>query len=159
MLKISEWGTRHSLAAMGFFGILNIYFSRIDLSIAIVAMVGREVVRKSNTNVSLCSSDDNGPSNSSETVIGEFDWGTGSKGDLLGSYYYGYIITQIAGAYLASKVGFKITWGVSMLGSSIMTLLVPVAAREGGFAALIVSDYIIKRSFHFVIKFKFYLGD
>lgn len=144
MFNPSQWGARHSLAAMGFFGILNVYFSRIDLSIAIVAMVGREVVRKSNTNVSLCSYNGTEDANNSESVQGEFDWGTGSKGDLLGSYYYGYIITQIAGAYLASKIGFKITWGISMLGSSIMTLLVPVAAREGGFAALIVSNYCSK---------------
>ena len=27
-------------------------------------------------------------------ISGEFDWGHGSKGDILGSYYYGYIITQ-----------------------------------------------------------------
>ena len=45
---------RHTLAVMGFFGILNVYFSRIDLSIAIVAMVGRETVNKANSNVSLC---------------------------------------------------------------------------------------------------------
>jgi len=142
MWSYSQWGARHTLAVMGFLGILNVYFSRIDLSIAIVAMVGREVVKKTSSNISLCSfdNDDNQPGrNSSEASAGEFDWGAGSKGDLLGSYYYGYIITQIAGAYLASKIGFKITWGVSMLGSSILTLLVPVVAREGGFAALIVS--------------------
>ena len=71
---------------------------------------------------------------------GEFDWGYGSKGDLLGSYYYGYIITQVAGAYLSSKIGFKLTWGIASLGSAIMTLLIPVVAREGGLGALIVKQ-------------------
>jgi hypothetical protein len=73
-------------------------------------------------------------------ITGEFDWGFGSKGDLLGSYYYGYIITQIAGAYLASKIGFKLTWGIASLCSSILTLLIPVVAREGGFGALLVRE-------------------
>ena len=54
MSVIPTFGTRHILAVMGFFGILNVYFSRIDLSIAIVAMVGRESVNKPNTNVTLC---------------------------------------------------------------------------------------------------------
>jgi hypothetical protein len=54
MSVIPKLGARHTLAVMGFFGILNVYFSRIDLSIAIVAMVGRETVNKANTNVSLC---------------------------------------------------------------------------------------------------------
>ena len=74
------------------------------------------------------------------SLLGEFDWGHGSKGDLLGSYYYGYIITQIAGAYLSSKIGFKLTWGIASLGSSILTLLIPVVAREGGLGALLVKQ-------------------
>ena len=54
MSVIPTLGARHILAVMGFFGILNVYFSRIDLSIAIVAMVGRESVNKPNSNVTLC---------------------------------------------------------------------------------------------------------
>jgi hypothetical protein len=54
MFTIPKMGARHTLAVMGFFGILNCYFSRIDLSIAIVAMVGREAVTKANSNFTLC---------------------------------------------------------------------------------------------------------
>ena len=57
---------------------------------------------------------------------------------MLGSYYYGYVVTQIAGAYLASKIGFKLTWGIASVGSSILTLLTPTVARHGGFSALFV---------------------
>jgi hypothetical protein len=57
MTIIPKLGARHTLAVMGFFGILNVYFSRIDLSIAIVAMVGKQSVNKANSNISLC---DNG---------------------------------------------------------------------------------------------------
>ena len=56
MTVVPKLGTRHTLAVMGFFGILNVYFSRIDMSIAIVAMVGRESVTKADSNATLCDS-------------------------------------------------------------------------------------------------------
>ena len=54
MTLAQKLSARHTLAVMGFFGILNVYFSRIDMSIAIVAMVGRESVTKADSNVTLC---------------------------------------------------------------------------------------------------------
>jgi hypothetical protein len=54
MTLFPKLGARHTLAVMGFFGILNVYFSRIDLSIAIIAMVGKESVNNENSNTSLC---------------------------------------------------------------------------------------------------------
>ena len=54
MTVIPRLSTRHTLAVMGFFGIMNLYFSRIDLSIAIVAMVGKVSVTVENSNVTLC---------------------------------------------------------------------------------------------------------
>ena len=37
----------------------------------------------------------------------EFDWDAGWKGHLLGSYYWGYVFTQIPGGWLAYRLGFK----------------------------------------------------
>ena len=54
MTVIPRLSARHTLAVMGFFGIMNLYFSRIDLSIAIVAMVGKVSVTVENSNVTLC---------------------------------------------------------------------------------------------------------
>jgi hypothetical protein len=54
MTPFPNLGARHTLAVMGFFGILNVYFSRIDMSIAIVAMVGRDSVTKADSNATLC---------------------------------------------------------------------------------------------------------
>ncbi len=136
----SKFGARHTLAIMGFLGTTSVYFSRIDLSIAIVAMVGRESSSgKVRRNETICPRDiDLEVVHTNSTAPGEFDWGHGSKGDLLGAYYYGYIVTQIIGAYLASRVGFKITWGIAMLASSMLTLLIPITARLGGFGPLLV---------------------
>jgi len=138
----TKYGARHTLAIMGFLGITSVHFTRIDLSIAIVAMVGKESSSsRAIGNETICPSDhdlDFGTTKANQTVKGEFNWGHGSKGDLLGSYYYGYILTQIVGAYLSSRIGFKITWGVAMLVSSILTLLIPITARLGGFVPLLV---------------------
>jgi len=135
-----KFGARHSLAIMGFLGTTSVYFSRIDLSIAIVAMVGRDSsASRAKGNATICPRDlDLDLVKTNSTVPGEFDWGHGSKGDLLGAYYYGYILTQIIGAYMASRIGFKITWGVAMLASSVLTLLIPITARLGGFGPLLV---------------------
>ena len=68
---LQKYGTRHTLAAAGFFGILNVYFCRINLSMAIVAMVGRESVHKAGTNVTLCPAfNDSQSYNESEELAG-----------------------------------------------------------------------------------------
>lgn len=47
----------------------------------------------------------------------------------MGSYYYGYILTQVPGGWLAEKWGGKGLCGYSMLGISILNLLTPVMVR------------------------------
>ena len=53
-----EFLWRYVLAWMGCFGIMNVYFCRINLSVAMVAMVGVEEVEGTNftENSSTCSS-------------------------------------------------------------------------------------------------------
>ena len=55
----------------------------------------------------------------------DFDWSIGQQGDLLASYYYGYIWTQAAGPMLASSWGYKKVWLWTMLLASILTILTP----------------------------------
>ena len=102
--------TRHVLAYVGFLCITNLYLSRINLSMAVVAMIGsKSSVAKSANGSDICpdlASDDSSASNSI-VEKGEFDWDEGIRGDLLGSYFYGYIWTQIPGGWLAYKYGFK----------------------------------------------------
>ena len=46
---------RHILAVMGFLGMLNVYFTRLNLSMGIVAMVGRQpTVLSAGNNESMC---------------------------------------------------------------------------------------------------------
>lgn len=67
-------------------------------------------------------------------VIGEFDWDKKTSGMILSSFFYGYIGSQILGGYLASRYGGKRVVFVTILGSALLTLLNPVAARTSEYA-------------------------
>ncbi|XP_044773215.1 sialin isoform X8 [Neomonachus schauinslandi] len=66
-----------------------------------------------------------------------YQWDAETQGWILGSFFYGYIITQIPGGYIASKVGGKLLLGFGILGTAIFTLFTPIAA-DFGVGALIV---------------------
>ena len=59
------------------------------------------------------------------------------QGLILGAFYYGYVVTQIPGGFLAEKYGSKLLCGLGVLCTSVLTLLTPLAA-EGGVALLVV---------------------
>ncbi len=117
---------------MGFFATMVVYFCRINLSIAIVKMVGKEDKDSSNSSICPVTDLDNDDDDSEELDDpGDFDWTNGQRGDLLGCYYYGYILTQIVGAWLSSRMGFKTILGWCILIAAIITPVTPVLANAG----------------------------
>lgn len=50
---------------------------------------------------------------------------------ILGSFFWGYICTELPGGRLAEIIGTKRVFGYSMLISSFITLLTPLAATLG----------------------------
>ncbi|KAK7110181.1 hypothetical protein V1264_014101 [Littorina saxatilis] len=60
---------------------------------------------------------------------GEFTWSKDIQGLLLGSFFWGYMTTQIAGGWLSARFGGKRVYGFFMFGCSICTLFMPLAAR------------------------------
>lgn len=60
-----------------------------------------------------------------------YNWDSKTQGWILGAFFYGYILTQIPGGYLASRCGPKWLLGLGVLGTVIFTLLTPVAADLG----------------------------
>ena len=59
---------------------------------------------------------------------GTFEWDRQMRGYILSSFFYGYIVTQIPGGWLAGYYGGKRVFAAGMLATAIATLLVPVAA-------------------------------
>jgi MFS family permease len=55
----------------------------------------------------------------------DFDWDSKMKGLLLSSFFYGYIITQIPGGWLAARVGGNRVFGIGIAVTAFLTLLTP----------------------------------
>eukprot|EP00038_Savillea_parva_P007854 m.172914 g.172914 ORF g.172914 m.172914 type:complete len:545 (+) comp13610_c0_seq1:313-1947(+) len=104
------WGKRHVVVLLGFIGFFNVYAMRVNLSVAALSMT--EEYRWCGHNVT-------GGTNCETT------------GTVLGSFFYGYICTQILGGWLATRFGGKHVYGVGVLVTSVLTLLTPWAADAG----------------------------
>ena len=52
---------------------------------------------------------------------GEFIWDSVVQSQIIGSFYYGYILTQVPGGRLAEVIGAKKVLAISMGGTAILT--------------------------------------
>lgn len=59
-----------------------------------------------------------------------FEWDEFTRGQLLAAFSYGYVTTQLIGGRLAEIYGVKLVYGVSLVGTAILSLLSPVVARD-----------------------------
>ncbi|XP_046559252.1 LOW QUALITY PROTEIN: sialin-like [Haliotis rubra] len=59
----------------------------------------------------------------------EFDWDKPTRSRVLAMYFYGYIIMQIPGGWLAGRYGGRRVWGLAFFLLGLFTILTPVAAR------------------------------
>ena len=60
---------------------------------------------------------------------GEFDWDPAQQGLILGSFFYGYVLTQLPGGYLAETYGGKWIVAGGMTLASLMNFTFPAAAK------------------------------
>ena len=127
---VCRWGTRHTFSLLAFLGFANIYAMRVNLSVAIVAMVN-DPHTKNNTEIGhecpLVITNHTANSTNGEG----FNWNPKEQGIILGSFFYGYIITQIPGGFLAEKYGGKWLYGFGTLCTAALTLITPLAANTG----------------------------
>lgn len=107
---------RYVLAILSFFGFFNVYCLRVDLSVALVAMTNNHTRVKTD--------------GTEYWVPAEFEWNSQLQGHILSAFYYGYLITQIPGGYIAARFGGKTLFGMAILFSAIFTLLTPMASRK-----------------------------
>ncbi|XP_068215245.1 sialin-like [Palaemon carinicauda] len=146
-------------------GVMVLYMLRVNLSVAIVAMVRTHATSAFNdaTEVkqaychqfeTLESSFVNSSSDGyeldtnitavddpifEEVALTEQLLLTGAqKGMVLGAFFYGYIITSIPGGRLAELYGTKIVFGGSILLGGILTLFTPLAAKFNYIALILI---------------------
>ncbi|KAL7743888.1 hypothetical protein ACLKA6_003115 [Drosophila palustris] len=139
----ADWlQTRHIFGLMGFLGFAVVYAMRVNLSVAIVAMVNRTDVphsaSDSASDFALDLANDTcplPPVKPNKTTLhsnwqpGEFQWDEATQGLVLGSFFYGYVLTQVPGGRMAELLGGKRIYGYGVLITAIFTLLTPLAAR------------------------------
>lgn len=67
----------------------------------------------------------------------KFNWSEYEQNFILGSFYWGYVLTELPGGRLAEMVGARPVFGYSMLLASMITLLTPMAAKIGFYCIII----------------------
>lgn len=118
---------RHFVALLALLGFANIYAMRANLSVAIVEMT---------------SGSERLINGAKHHINGEFSqWSPVTQGVVLGSFFYGYIITQIPGGFLAHQYGGKTVFAVGVFGTAVFTLLTPPMAKAG-YIPLIVARFL-----------------
>lgn len=101
MLLFEQWRERYSLALLCFFAVFVCYIDRVNISVAIIPMAA------------------------------EFGWGADMQGIILSCFYFGYMVTQFLGGWLADRYGGKVVLAVGVIWWSIFTILTPPAAALG----------------------------
>ncbi|XP_064480573.1 sialin-like isoform X2 [Ornithodoros turicata] len=135
--------TRHVLALLGFLGFVNVYALRVNLSVALVAMVNHTAI-KSNSSARLEEACTVNIKNITQEKLqdGPLEWDEYRQGIALGAFFYGYVLTQVPGGRLAERVGAKWLFGGGILVTALLTLLTPVAALSS-FGAFVVLRVIM----------------
>jgi ACS family sodium-dependent inorganic phosphate cotransporter len=92
---------RFKVVFLSFLAVFICYIDRVNISVAIIPMQE------------------------------QFGWSEIQVGIILGSFYFGYMITMILGGYLADKYGGKKVLGYGLLIWSIFTIITPFFAYSG----------------------------
>ncbi|XP_025095477.1 uncharacterized transporter slc-17.2-like isoform X2 [Pomacea canaliculata] len=147
MKEVPFWtSARLCLAVIGFLGFIFVYALRVNLSVAVVCMVNRTAVaaisRDDNSSAGVgdeeCAALSTGNATSGSSVEdGNIEWDKKTQGMVLGSFFWGYLASQIPAGWLATRIGGKWLFGVAMLVAALLTIITPVVA-ENTFVGLMV---------------------
>ncbi|GAB0094566.1 putative inorganic phosphate cotransporter [Sergentomyia squamirostris] len=112
------FGVRHLQTFLLFLCLTIAYAMRVNLSVAIVAMVDR---------------------NSTNPNFEEYDWDEKTQSVILSSFFWGYIVTQVPAGKLAQTYGAKLMLIFAMAICSALNILTPFGASYGGWKLVCAS--------------------
>ena len=123
----SRLPVRWGVAFLAFIGFIFNYMLRVNINVTIVAMVNFTAFENDEKNITVdeCKFDDDdelNPDETSKSDQGQFLWDSVVQSQIVGSFYYGYIITQLPGGRMSELFGSKRVLGMSMAGVAILRL-------------------------------------
>ncbi|XP_058452668.1 putative inorganic phosphate cotransporter isoform X2 [Malaya genurostris] len=118
----SGFGIRHLQTVLLFFGLTVAYALRVNLSVAIVAMVDKKAANEE---------------------FEEFNWNEETQSIILSSFFWGYVVTQVPAGQMAQRFGAKILLLFSLGICSSLAVLTPVFAHIGD-SKLVIALRIIQ---------------
>ncbi|GJQ72409.1 hypothetical protein Trydic_g3490 [Trypoxylus dichotomus] len=127
--------TRAVIAIMIFTACFMSYVLRVNMSINLIAMV--EPRGSSEQHIPECTRQEMERANTTEsseklTSIPDYgvryEWSNEIQGLILGSYFWGYILTSVPGGLLAERFGPVRTIGITTILSGALNLLIPLGA-------------------------------
>lgn len=125
------WRRRRLIVALlAFFGFFNVYALRVNLSVAVVAMTEPVETKLENGTI---------------VFMPEFDWDSRTKGLVLSSFFYGYLVTQLPGGWLAAKIGGNRVFAIGIGATSLLTLFTPPLAHTS--TALLIAVRVVEGLF------------
>ena len=81
---------------------------------------------------------------SAEGGIPEFHWSPETIGNVDASYFWGYILTQVPGGFLASYIPANRLFGFAIFFSSCLNLLLPTLTSVHPFCVIVVRVIQVK---------------
>ncbi|KAL6258390.1 hypothetical protein P5V15_010348 [Pogonomyrmex californicus] len=135
---------RYLMAVMGSIGLAILYGFKVNVSVAIVAMVNHTAVKldvklstlknsESNNSMpigmEICQFDDISNATTIKTEDGPFVWDELIQGLILSSYFWGYTVSMLPGGRLAELWSAKWLMNGSILLNLVASILTPIAAR------------------------------
>ncbi|CAH2277493.1 vesicular glutamate transporter 3 [Pelobates cultripes] len=105
---------RYIIAIMSGLGFCISFGIRCNLGVAIVEMVNNNTVYV-----------DGKP----EIQKAQFNWDPETVGLIHGSFFWGYIVTQIPGGFIANKLAANRVFGAAIFLTSVLNMLIPSAAK------------------------------
>uniref|UniRef100_A0AAR2LKA0 Major facilitator superfamily (MFS) profile domain-containing protein n=1 Tax=Pygocentrus nattereri TaxID=42514 RepID=A0AAR2LKA0_PYGNA len=106
---------RYIIAIMSGLGFCISFGIRCNLGVAIVGMVNNSTIHRGG-----------------KIIIKEkakFNWDPETVGMIHGSFFWGYIVTQIPGGYISSRLAANRVFGAAILLTSTLNMFIPSAAR------------------------------
>uniref|UniRef100_A0A7N4P0R3 Solute carrier family 17 member 7 n=1 Tax=Sarcophilus harrisii TaxID=9305 RepID=A0A7N4P0R3_SARHA len=116
VLDCTCWGLprRYVIAVMSGLGFCISFGIRCNLGVAIVSMVNNSTVHKGG-HVTVQKA--------------QFNWDPETVGLIHGSFFWGYIVTQIPGGFICQKFAANRVFGFAIVATSTLNMLIPSAAR------------------------------